>query len=454
MQEREDNVLNNETNQLLSRVGPGTPMGELFRRFWLPVLMSAELEVDGPPSRLRILCEDLIGFRNSSGLVGVISAHCAHRGAPLFFGRNEEQGLRCPYHGWKFAIDGECLEIPNVPGEDSCQVRARAKLTSYPTREANGVVWIYMGPAENEPPFPKFDYANAAPGHAYSARWLQRTNWLQGLEGEIDSSHISWLHKDFDAEQSVQKMAGSQTSSDQAPVLELRETVSGYTYGARRNMDDGFFWRQSHWIAPMFSFIPHAPGPFASFGGRAWTPIDDNHVTVFTFGFRADRPFSEAELATYESGALFPPKMEKGRYTLPDGYVIDTFLPLANKENDYGIDRDMQKTVNFTGIWGVHDQDRALAENSRKVGGADPGILDRSHENLVSSDKAVVNARRSLARMANDLKDGIVPGFLNDADAFQVRAISKICDIADFDAFLGEFGEEACVRLVPDEGGA
>ncbi|RJG03106.1 hypothetical protein D3878_17215 [Noviherbaspirillum sedimenti] len=424
-------------------------MGELFRRFWLPAVMASELAAEGAPVRLRILCEDLIAFRNSEGKVGIIDAYCAHRGAPLFFGRNEEGGVRCVYHGWKFAINGACLEIPNVAGDDTAQaqMRARAQLRAYQAHEANGVVWIYMGPVDKMPPFPKFDYANASAGHAYSARWMQRTNWLQGLEGEIDSSHISWLHKDFDPENSIQKMAGSQTSSDQAPVLELRETVSGYTYGARRNLDNEFFWRQSHWVAPMFSFIPHAPGAFASFGGRAWTPIDDNHVTVFTFGFRVDRPFSEQELATYESGALFPPEMNPGRYTLPDGYVIDTFLPTANKENDYGIDRQVQKDKNFSGIWGVHDQDRALAENSRKIGMGDPGILDRSHENLVSSDKAVVTARRSLVRMVEALQQGKEPDFLRNPGSFQVRAISKICSIGDFDQFIGEFGKEACVRL-------
>lgn len=440
-------MLNAESNELLSRVGPGTPMGELFRRYWLPAAMSNELVPDGAPSRLRILCEDLLAFRATDGKVGIVEAYCAHRGAPLFYGRNEEQGLRCAYHGWKFGTDGSCLDIPNVAATDTVAMRARGALKAYPTQEAGGVVWIYMGPPDKQPAFPAFDYVTAAPGHAYSARWLQRTNWLQGLEGEIDSSHISWLHQDFDAENSLQKAAGAQTSADPAPLLELRETQSGYTYGARRHHEGKFFWRQSHWVAPMFSFIPHAAGPFASFGGRAWTPIDDNHVTVFTFGFRVDRPFNADELALYESGALFPPRMNKGRYTLPDGYVIDTFLPVATKENDYEIDRARQKTVNFSGIWGIHDQDRALAENSRKIGGRDPGVLDRTKENLVSSDRAIVTARRSLLAMAKELQEGIEPAVLSDPECFQVRPISKICDIADFDSFVQEYGAEARVRL-------
>lgn len=445
-------MLNREINELLSRVGPGTPMGSLFRRFWLPALMSNEVRTDGPAVRLRILGEDLISFRNSDGRVGIVEAYCSHRGAPLFFGRNEQCGLRCAYHGWKFNVDGECLEIPNISESDKTDMRQRAKLVAYATREANGVVWVYMGEPARLPPFPKFDYASAPEGQAYAARWLQRTSWLQGLEGEIDSSHISWLHRDFDAETSKMKSAGAQLATDAAPVMEIRETTTGYTYGARRHLNGQYFWRQYHWVAPMFSFIPHAPGPFASFGGRAWTPIDDNHVNVFTFGYRNDRPFSKEELETYESGALFPPRMKAGKYQLPDGYIIDTFLPEASKENDYGIDREMQRTVNFTGIWGVHDQDRALAENSRKLGGNDPGILDRTREHLVSADKAIVTARRSLLKMVRELQEGVEPAFLGEPEAFRVRAISKICDIANFDGFIDAYGEEAHVRRLPVAG--
>lgn len=439
-------MLNKETNELLCRVGPRTPMGNLFRRFWLPAVMSNELRKDGAPLRLRILGEDLLAFRDSNGQVGIVEAYCSHRGAPLFFGRNEQCGIRCAYHGWKFNVGGECLQIPNASDADSGDMRQRAKITAYVTREANGVVWVYMGERSRMPPFPKFDYACAPEGQAYAARWLQCTSWLQGLEGEIDSSHISWLHRDFDSANSKMKSAGAQLATDAAPSLDIRETAMGCTYGARRNLDGQYFWRQSHWVAPMFSFIPHAPGPFVSFGGRAWTPIDDNHVTVFTFGYRNDRPFNDQELQTIDSGALFPPRMKPGKYPLPDGYLIDTFLPVANKENDYEIDRQMQRDVNFSGIWGVHDQDRALAENSRKTSGVDPGILDRSREHLVSADKAIVTARRTLLRMVRDLQEGADPTFIEDADAFRVRAISKICDIASFDEFIVTFGAEARLR--------
>ncbi|MGW0586436.1 Rieske 2Fe-2S domain-containing protein [Streptosporangium sp. NPDC002607] len=436
-------MLRTDMNETLSRVGRGTPMGELFRRFWLPAVLTSEVaEPDCPPVRLRILGEDLVAFRDSAGKVGIVAAYCSHRLAPLFFGRNEEGGLRCVYHGWKFDTGGRCMETPNVP-PGAPDIRRNVGITAYSVHESAGVVWIYMGPKEVQPPFPALEYANVPAEHAFAARWLQRTNWSQGMEGEIDSSHISWLHRDFDKNTTKQKSTGAQMSSDAAPHIELRQTEYGLVYGARREHEGQYLWRVTQFILPMFSLIPRVPGDFVAGGGRAWVPVDDNHTTVFTFGYRVDQPIGQEELDTYyNSGALFPPRMERGRYVLPDGYAIDTWLPLANKENDYLLDREMQRTVNFTGIWGVHDQDRALAENSRSIGGADPGIIDRSAEHLVSSDRAVVAARRILINLTDALKKGVEPAVVADPDAFGVRAISKLTPIASFDEFMAAYGEE------------
>ena len=441
-------MLKKEANETLSRVGKGTPTGELFRRYWLPAVLPREIaEPDGAPVRLRILGEDLLAFRDTEGRVGIVRAYCSHRLAPLFFGRNEQCGIRCPYHGWKFDVDGNCLETPNVP-PGAPDIRKSVGITAYATHETAGVVWVYMGPADRKPEFPHIEYANAKPGHAYAARWLQRTNWSQGLEGEIDSSHISWLHKDFDRAESSMKPTGANLADDGAPVIELRETPYGFTYGARRQVEKDYFWRVTQWMAPMFSLIPHAPGDFVSGGGRAWVPIDDNHTTVFTFGYRIDRPLTADELAAYEVGALFPPRMSPGPFHLPDGYVIDTFLPVANKENDFELSREMQRTTNYSGIWGVHDQDRALAESSMALPG-DPGIVDRTQEHLVASDRAVVTARRRLLKLADDLANGIEPAMVSNAEAFKVRAISKICELETFDAFLERYGHEAGIVVDP-----
>lgn len=436
-------MLRPDANETLSRVGKGTPMGELFRRFWLPALISSEIaEPDCPPVRLRILGEELIAFRDSDGEIGLVQAHCPHRLAPLFFGRNEEGGIRCAYHGWKFDVRGRCLETPNVP-PGAPDIRRNVGILAYPTHETSGVVWVYMGPEASRPPFPRLEYSQLPASQVYASRWLQRTNWSQGLEGEIDSSHISWLHRDFDRTSTKQRAAGSQVSADPAPHIELRQTEYGMVYGARREHEGKYLWRVTQFLLPMYSLIPRTPGEFVSGGGRAWVPIDDSHTTVFSFGYRVDHEIDQSELDSYyRSGALFPPRMTPGPYALPDGGVIDTWLPVATKENDYLVDREMQRTTNFTGIWGVHDQDRALAENSRRVSSTDPGIIDRQAEHLVSSDRAVVAARRILLNLADALTRGEEPGVVRDPGAFSVRAISKVTTHETFDEFMAEFGGE------------
>ncbi|WP_051215299.1 Rieske 2Fe-2S domain-containing protein [Granulicoccus phenolivorans] len=435
-------MLRNDANETLSRVGKGTPMGELFRRFWLPAVLTSEVaEPDCDPVRLRILGEDLVAFRDTLGRVGIVAAHCAHRLAPLYFGRNEDCGLRCLYHGWKFDVEGNCVETPNVPA-DAPDIRSRVGITAYPVEEHSGVVWVYMGPAEVKPPFPGHEYAHQPEGHYNASRWVQRTNWSQGLEGEIDSSHISWLHRDFDKESTKQKSTGAQMTNDAAPHIEIRQTEYGMVYGARRSHEGQYLWRVTQFMLPMFSLIPRAPGEFERGGGRAWVPIDDNTTTVFSFGYRVNEPFDQAELDSYyRSGALFPPRIERGTFTCLDGTIIDHFLPVANKENDYLLDRQMQRTQNFSGIWGVHDQDRALAENSKALPG-DPGIVDRSGEHLVSADRAVVAARRILLNMVDALQKGTEPAAVQDPNSFRVRAISKLTPIDTFDKFVEVYGAE------------
>lgn len=421
-------------------------MGALFRRFWLPGLLTSDIpEPDCSPVRLRILGEDLVAFRDTDGKVGIVNAFCSHRLAPLYFGRNEQCGLRCPYHGWKFDVEGKCVETPNVaPG--SPDIRRSVGIKAYPSHEVAGVIWVYMGPPEKKPAFPAFEYCRVDTGYHYNARWLQRSNWSQGMEGEIDTSHINWLHRDIDRDGSAQEhFVDSQKGDDRSPVIQLKETPYGFTYGARRKLDHEWFWRVTQWMAPMFSMIPHEAGPFIKAGGRAWVPIDDNHVTVFTFAYRIDRPFNDDELEVYNSGALFPPKMRKAPYELPDGYVIDTYLPDANKENDYGLDREMQRTCNYSGIWGIHDQDRALAEGSKPANRKDQGIIDRTGEHLVSSDRAIVTARRTLIKMARALEEGIEPVALSDPELFAARAISKVSPHDNFDDLLEEHGDEARV---------
>src|SRR5215469_13048884 len=173
-------MLTLEDNQLLTRVAPGTPMGELMRRFWLPVLLAREIPAaDCDPVRVRILGENLIAFRDSTGEPGLVAENCPHRGAALFFGRNEESGLRCVYHGWKFAVDGTCVDMPNEPAESD--FRTRVKVTAYPCRDYGGLIWAYLGPRERMGELPQLEWATLPPERLHISKWLLQANYLQGM---------------------------------------------------------------------------------------------------------------------------------------------------------------------------------------------------------------------------------------------------------------------------------
>jgi phthalate 4,5-dioxygenase oxygenase subunit len=430
----------NADEEILVRTGPGTLMGTLFRRFWLPALLSTEVPVpDGPPVRLRILNEDLVAFRDTNGQVGIVSAYCRHRLAPLFFARNEKCGLRCVYHGWKFDINGNCVDVPNVPpGKAAEVIKRRAGITAYPAREAGGMVWVYMGPPELMPQLPGMEWMNVPEGYRHVARWLQRTNWAQGMEGELDTSHISFLHSGLNPNDMPPII---RWATDGAPVITLRDTDYGFVYGARRTHEDNFYWRITHWMLPMWSAIAGPPEPYWG-QGRAWVPIDDHHVTTFGYNYRIDRPYNAAEVAEFDSGKQFPPRNRRGTFELADGYLIDTFLPLANRENDYLIDRTVQKERTFTGVLGVNEQDRSLQENLPARPGQRRGIVDRAREMLVTSDLPIVTARRRLVSMAKALQNGVEPTEVHAVESSAVRPICRLNTIDNFDDFLSTHGPD------------
>src|SRR5438874_10389817 len=190
-------MLSKEDNELITNTNAGTPMGELFRRFWLPVALSEELPgPDCVPIRVKVLGEDLIGIRDTSGRPGLFDAYCPHRGAPLFFGRNEEDGLRCVYHGWKFAVAGQCVDLPNAP--EGPTFKDKIKIKCYPSLEAGDLIWAYMGPAEKKPPFPGFEWVNLPKSHRYVTKFIEQCNYLQAMEGDYDPSHARFLHSTLD----------------------------------------------------------------------------------------------------------------------------------------------------------------------------------------------------------------------------------------------------------------
>ena len=437
-------MLSYEDNEILCRVGAGTPMGELLRRFWMPALLASELPApDAPPLRLRILAEDLVAFRDTNGDVGILDAYCPHKAAPLFMGRNEECGLRCIYHGWKFDVKGNCLDVANEPV--NTELKNKVKVKSYPVQELGDLIWVYLGPHADPPEAPHMEWAHVPKEHQHISRWLQCTNWAQGLEGELDSSHISFLHRSLKPQKEFRPSTGTSrppnTVWNGAPHLALKETDYGFVYGARRNTGhDEYYWRTTQWYLPLFTMIANDAYPRS---GRAWVPVDDSHVMSFSFNYDPEKPISDAYRDEVEDGATFPPHVKQGAYLLPDGYVIDTFIPDANRGNDYLLDRSIQKTDNYSGIFGANNQDRGVQENMRSVPGMGPGkMADRSREYLVSADMPVITARRRLIKMAKDLRDGIEPEILAHPEAYGVRTISPITGISDFDTLITEFEDE------------
>ncbi len=409
-------MLSQEDNDLLTRTGPGTPMGELLRRFWLPAMLASELpEPDGPPIRLRLLSEDLIAFRDTNGRVGVLDTHCAHRGASLFFGRNEEGGIRCVYHGWKYDMAGKCVDMPNEPGESNFKHKVR--MTAYPAREWGGIIWVYMGPGDKTPDLPQLEWARVADDQRRVGKWVQDVNYLQCLEGEIDTSHIGFLHSSLAPSTLPNRTTRPELlARDRSPKLIVKETDYGLLYGARRTVGEGqYYWRVTQWLMPTFSLIPSAEFPS---GGRVWVPIDDEHTLAFTYSFHPDRPLTEAEQAGFYSGRGFPPELIPG-----------TFKPKRNEKNDYLVDREEQRSRTYTGIHGINDQDRAMLD------GMGP-IVDRRKEHLGTTDTAIIVARRRLLKAVKDLQQGVEPVAAYRGDLYRVRSLDIVAPEAGLDNLM------------------
>ncbi len=296
-------MLSREENDMLCRTGPGTPMGELFRRFWLPVALSRELpKPDCAPVRLRILSEDLIAFRDTEGEVGLLARYCPHRGASLFFGRNEAGGLRCVYHGWKFDVTGACVDMPNEPAE--CSFKHKILQTAYPTREAGGVIWAYLGPQASMPEMPQLEWTLVPQSHVYANKRFQHCNYLQNLEGEVDSSHVSFLHREFRPEKFNAAIAGQvllASAKDSAPKFLVQDTDYGLAIGARRNWDaDQYYWRLTQFLMPSFTLIPSEAGSPINF--TAAVPVDETNMVGFTVTWLPDRALNENDIRTIEPG--------------------------------------------------------------------------------------------------------------------------------------------------------
>ena len=407
-------MLTKEQNELITRVGPGTPGGAFFRRFWIPALLAEELPApDCQPVRVRLLNEDLVAYRDSEGKVGLLTESCPHRRASLWYGRNEEGGLRCVYHGWKFNREGHCVDMPNEPAESN--FKNKVHITAYPVEERGGVIWAYMGPKELQPELPEMEWALAPDSHRYITKLQVDCNYLQSMEADIDNSHVSFLHQTLDASAVLKTMSSDVMKQDYSPILDpdhaprgiVKEMDYGIMMGWRRAEGAGqYYWHINHWMMPSYVLIGAQAGRPPLCNIRI--PMDDEHTWFFRVRWNTERPFTATELDDFRSGGILYAEKIPG-----------TWRPVRNKDNDYGIDRSLQRGYSYTGIKGINEQDLAMMESMGP-------IVDRSREHLGTSDVVIIAVRRRLQKLISGLQQGVEPLAAGRGAAYRYRPVDVL----------------------------
>ena len=424
-------MLSAADNELLTRTKSGTAMGEYFRRFWQPIALSRELaEPDCPPIRVKVMGEDLIAFRDTKERVGLIEPRCAHRGADLFFGRNEECGIRCIYHGWKYDVDGKCIELPNVP--EGPAYHGKIAIKAYPTREYGELVWAYLGPRERMPEkLPELEFAMLPASHRYVTKRLQECNWAHSIEGALDTAHFSFLHMpapsvkaNTNPDAAADERRLRWLRNDPLPEFSIAEHEVGFVVGgSRRAEDEGYYWRLTQFMVPAHSVTPSAL-PGETYYAYTWVPITDEACWIYTYAWHPDRPLSAEERAKYEKGGF-------GQFAV----LGPGFAPVRNRSNDFLIDREEQKHKSFTGVRGVAEQD-AMAQASQGV------IADRTREHLTPTDIGVVRFRRLMLEAAKSLAAGKEPEAPHLYKSYRLRAGGAVTHAASLDEVMKErFGD-------------
>ena len=424
-------MLSAEDNDLLTQTDAGTPMGEYFRRFWQPVALSQELaEPDGTPVRVNIMGEELVAFRDTDGRIGLIEARCPHRGADMFYGRNEECGLRCVYHGWKFDVEGKAVDLPNVPPGARHHDTVRVK--AYPTREDGGFVWGWLGPEGAAPEIPQIEFTLMPPERRYVTKQLIECNWAQVMEGDLDTSHFSFLHmpapqvpsnENPDAPADERRLRWIR--ADPMPNFQILEHDVGFVVGGARQADDeGIYWRMTQFMLPSHGTGPSAM-PGETYFGFTVVPVTDRASWIYTYAWNPEREIGAEERAKLDAGHGIIAKLG------PD------YVPLANRDNDYLIDRELQKTGTYTGVRGLAEQDLMIQQSQGY-------IVDRTKEVLTATDAVVVKFRRTLLEGAKALAAGDEPKAPRRAEAYRTRPGSWFAaEGVDFeDVLLDRFGDE------------
>ena len=420
----------NEDVELIARVGPGTPMGEMLRRYWIPAMLAEELpEPDGAPKQLRLLGEDLVAFRDTSGRVGIMDVQCPHRLASLALGRNEEGGIRCLYHGWKIDVEGHVLETPCEPPnsrfKDSFVHRA------YEVREAADLVWVYMGPKDKIPPMPEFNWMTIPKDRRAVGKMWERCNFIQGMEGIFDSYHTNLLHSGFEVMHwSEAQIADTWKRPSRAlyGVIQSERTHYGYHYGAIRrptlDADRYDYIRVTEFIAPFYCINP--PDLGIKSAGFFFVPIDDENTMLY-----------QVNAAESDERTIDTDEGRRKMSMLVGEDLDENFRPLRNETNNYGQDRELMRAGiapgrdadlgqlrnAYTGIdTGVQTQDMAMVETMGPVS-------DRSKEHLGSSDNGIIQWRLALVDSVKEFVAGSEPPGIDPPAPYQrIGSVAAIVD--------------------------
>ena len=416
-------MLSVNDNERLTRVGPGTEMGNLLRRYWIPFLLSDDIPgANSDPVRVKLLGESLVAFRNTAGQVGLVDRLCAHRNADLFFGRNEDNGLRCTYHGWKYDIEGRCMDMPSEASDSNFKDKIRLK--AYPVKERGGVLWTYMGPREHVQPLPEFEWARVPDTHRYVSWNYQENNYAQAIEGGIDTVHSVYLHSAMDSHRRLADWQAAGKSSgdvqkmyrtrENPPKLQTLETDFGIIIGGKYPGDEvQDYWRFNLFWMP---FYTAPPGGGAQKMIHAFVPLDDEVTARWCFTWSTTgNPLSSRHVADLRKGQGVHAQTLPGLPSYPYSvHAVPGHWPVRNVRNDYLIDREEQRHFTFTGIKGTGEQDFSVQEGMGK-------ISDRTREHLGVTDIGIIAMRRMLLRNAAALDDGVEPPTAANADAYRVR---------------------------------
>ena len=378
-----------EQNAILTDVSPGAPMHVAMSRYWLPALLSRDLpEADSDPMRVTLLCRDFVAFRDTEGRVGILDEHCCHRSASLCLGRVEQGGIRCIYHGWKYDVNGAVLDMPNVSDD---RIKARIRQGAYPVREAGGIIWVYLGPKDLEPPFPALSAFDVPETHRFSEIVVSSMNYTQMVEGVLDSSHVGVLHHD---------VASPAIRADPSPDLDLEDTEFGFRYCAMRSTEEPdeakrFYGRVSTFAFPSSVYVNDTGILLIA------VPVTTERAQFVMIFWDEDKPIGTGQ--DREDIRAFYGIDDEGLKTWGLGREFHDRPDAPNRQNNWGQDREkMRRGEAFTGMHRFIPEDFGVAQSMGAV-------LDRRREHLVPADRAITRYRRLMVENAQAIAGGAEP---------------------------------------------